>query len=163
MPDSGVVLECNDINTEPDEEHLDLDESDLDDIGILQEDALEYIAGYMIRKLNLVEYECHQDSYTWVDQVSKGYLKKPTKQFVLKLKKLELIFYNINGNNISHSRNLKKLLIERSQFIELPEDAKKLFFKCRIHFRIRNLNKRLKEQKAKQRIMGFKKMLKIKL
>ena len=54
----------------------------------------------MIKKLNLAEYECHQYSYTWVDQVSKDYFKKPTKQFVLKLKKLEFTFYNINGNNI---------------------------------------------------------------
>ena len=82
----------------------------------------------MIRKLNLVEYECHQYSYKWVDQVAKGYLKKPTKQFVSKLKKLEFIFYNINRNNISHSRNFKKLLIGRSQLIELPVDAKNLFF-----------------------------------
>ena len=118
MSDSEVILDYDDINTEPEEERLDLDETDLDDIGILQEDALKYIAGYIIRKLNLEEYECHQDSYTWVDLVSKGYLKMPTKQFVSKLKKLEFIFYNINGNNISHSRNLKKLLIE------IPEDEK---------------------------------------
>lgn len=71
----------------------DLYDSNLDDIGILQDDALEYIAGYIIRKLNLVEYECNQDSNTWVDQVSKGFLKKPKTEFVIKFRKLEAIFY----------------------------------------------------------------------
>ena len=96
------------------EEDNDLHDSDLDDIGILHGDALEHIAGYVIRKINLVEYECHQDSYTRVDHMSKGYLKKPAIDFVAKLKNLEHIFYHINGNIISHCRNLHKLLIDRS-------------------------------------------------
>ena len=58
-----------------DEEFSDLVETSFDDIGILQEDALEYISGYIIRKLNLEEYESHESSFTWVDQLSKGSLK----------------------------------------------------------------------------------------
>ena len=116
----------------------------------------------MIRKLNLVEYECHQDSYTWVYQAPKGYLKKPTIEFISYIMKLEYIFYNINGSNISHYCNLHNLLIERNQLIELTENIKKLFLKSRIHFRIRNFNKYLKGRKAQQRIIGFNMMLKIK-
>ena len=59
------------------EEFSDLVEISFDDIGILQEDALEYMSGYIIRKLNLEEYESHESSFTWVDQVSKGLLEKP--------------------------------------------------------------------------------------
>ena len=50
-------------------------ETSFDDKGFLQEDALEYISGYIIRKLNLEEYEAHESSFTWVDPVSKGSLK----------------------------------------------------------------------------------------
>ena len=55
MPDSEVVLNDHYTEQEQLEEDNDLDDSDLDDIGILQEDTLEYIAGYVIRKLNLVD------------------------------------------------------------------------------------------------------------
>lgn len=42
----------------------DLNVSGFSDIGALQEDALEYISGYIIRKLNLEEHECHENSLT---------------------------------------------------------------------------------------------------
>lgn len=61
-----------------DNKRMDLMELETDrfhDFGILQDDALEYIAGYMIRKMNLEEYQCEEYSFSWVDQVSKGYLK----------------------------------------------------------------------------------------
>lgn len=55
-----------------------LDTSQPDDCGFLEEDALEYISGYMLRKLRLEEHTSSESSFTWVDQVSKGYLKKPS-------------------------------------------------------------------------------------
>lgn len=38
-------------------EMADLREEDFVDNGILEDDAIEYISGYLIRKLNLPEYE----------------------------------------------------------------------------------------------------------
>lgn len=69
---SSIEMECENV---PTEEFDDLEEMSFDDIGTLQEDALEYISGYIIRKLKLEEYECHEISYTWIDQISKGHLK----------------------------------------------------------------------------------------
>lgn len=41
-----------------------LNTSGFDDVGILEEDALEHIAGYIIHKKNLQEYLCHQTTFT---------------------------------------------------------------------------------------------------
>lgn len=145
------------------ENYDDLDEANVDDIGVLQEDALEYVAGYIIRKHNLEEFEHCRSSFSWVDQVSKGFLKKPSESFLEQLKKLEAIFFKMNGSEILHCHSLKENRVRRSQNVNLPEVVKNLFFKCRIFFRVRHLNKCLMVQKAKQRIMGFKKMIKINL
>ena len=99
-----------------DEEFSDLVETSVDDIGILQEDALEYISGYIIRNLNLEEYESHESSFTWVDQVSKGYLKKASNSFLETMKFLELTFNKTNGMEISHKRNLHNRLCEEIVF-----------------------------------------------
>ena len=98
----------------------DLNESNFDDIGIFQEDALEYISGYIIRKLNLEEYECHENSYTWVDQVSKGSLKKPSNGFLNNIKLLESVFNKHDKSEICHDRFLRKRLIEKSRSIPIP-------------------------------------------
>lgn len=141
-----------------------LSTDDIDDGDILRDDALEYVSGYIIRKCDLEEYKCRESStFTWVDQVSKGFLKKPSSAMVSCIKKLEAIFHEMNKTEISFSKNIQQCLMERSSGIELPEKAKKLFFKCRTHFRVKHLNKRLKVQKAKQRIMGSKKFVKIRL
>lgn len=141
----------------------DLNKTNLEDIGTLQEDALEYISGYIIRKLNLTEYQCSQNSCTWVDQISKGFLKKPTVEFLHKIKELDLIFNDVNEKEISHKPNLHKDLVEKSLHIDLPEKIKEFFFKCRIHFRVRHLNKNMKIKKDKLRLMANSKMHKISL
>lgn len=42
-------------------EPVEFDESNFEDIGELEEDALEYISGYLIRKLNLQEYQSKEN------------------------------------------------------------------------------------------------------
>uniref|UniRef100_Q7M4J6 P element homolog (Lu-P1 element) n=1 Tax=Lucilia cuprina TaxID=7375 RepID=Q7M4J6_LUCCU len=156
-----IHLDCQapiSIHAPTEEQFLDLDETDLDDIGILQEDALEYISGYIIRKHNLEEYQCRENTFTWVDEVSKGSLKKPSNFFLQKIKSLEVVFYNVNGREISHRTNLRQHLLNESSYVDLPERIKQFFFRCRIFFRIRNLNKHIKVQK--QVLMGKKKMIK---
>lgn len=68
---------------------------DFQDLGTLKEDALEYIAGYIIQKLNLDEYLCRENFSTRVDQIS----KKNLTDFLIKIKQIELIFENINGSS----------------------------------------------------------------
>lgn len=127
-------------------EPVEFDESNFEDIGELEEDALEYISGYLIRKLNLQEYQSKENSFTWVDEVAKGALKKPSNDFLEKIKKLEKIFYIRNGDKISHDPNILQDLVQCSTSIDLADNIKSLFFKCRIHFRIRRLNLNNKQE-----------------
>lgn len=154
-------VENNAENTPMDLEGLETDH--FHDFGILQDDALEYIAGYIIRKLNLEEYQSHEYSFSWVDQVSKGYLKKPSPEFLDNIKRLEVVFESINGKEIDHHVHLKQRLFEKSIGIDLPDNIKSFYFKCRIHFRIKHLNRQIKIKKSKQRLMSNSKLLKITL
>lgn len=101
-----------------------------DDCGVLQEDALEYIAGYIIKKLKLDQYRSTENSFTWVDEVSKGFLNKPAPNFLNSLKNLESVFYKVNAKDIDHRKNLQQHLVDRSTEVELPEKVKRFFFKC---------------------------------
>lgn len=109
MPDTEI--ESDVIDT--------LDTSHPGDCGILQEDALEYISGYIIKKLNLEEYKSCENSFTWVDQVSKGFLHKPSSPFLHGVKTLESVFYNLNALEIAHCKNLHRRLINNSAHVEL--------------------------------------------
>lgn len=137
--------------------------SNFEDIDDLHEDDLEYIAGYIIQKQNLTEFQCNQNSFTWVDEISKGFLKKPSNQFVSNLKQLENIFKGKNKKTTSFDPKLQHTMILDSAHVDLPLEVKKFYFKCRTNFRIRDLNKRSKVMKAKQRIMRGKKLIKINL
>lgn len=59
-----------------------------------------------------------------VDQVSVGSLKKPSKEFLAKIKQLEAIFQKNNGTKISDRRNLQKHLVEKSKAVYIPERIK---------------------------------------
>lgn len=161
LDDCEMDWEYQFLEADSDPKVLDeLHTEDMDDGDILRDDALEFLSGYIIRKRHLEEYESSENTFTWVDQVSKGYLKKPSTHFVNKIKGLELVFADMNKQEISFHRNIQKRLVERSVTIDLPETVKYFFFKCRTHFRVKHLNKQLKIQKANQRLLGYKKIFK---
>lgn len=98
------------------------------DAGILQEDALQYIAEYIIRKQHLLEYEDHSNStFTWVDQISKGFLKKPSPSFLRSVQCLETVFHSLNLSEIVHCKNIKQRLVDHSTHVDLPENVKRFF------------------------------------
>ncbi|KNC34133.1 hypothetical protein FF38_08306 [Lucilia cuprina] len=68
------------------------------DFDCFEDDALEYVAGYIIQKLKLKnsESENNEEGFTWVNQISKGGLKKPNIAFFNNLKDLENVFRNVN-------------------------------------------------------------------
>lgn len=120
----------------------------------LQSDALEYLAGYIIKKLRhsieLNEAVCNDDkSWTYVDEVSEGGLIKPSQKFVETVSQLEAIFLN-EKNNLSSNRNIFKSLLNLSSQINISEQVKKLFFKCRIYFFIKEKNKNIVNTKKSQ-------------
>lgn len=53
----------------------------LDDTDNFQDDALEYVAGYIIRKTHLENCESNLNTFTWVNQKSNGSLKNHLMNF----------------------------------------------------------------------------------
>ena len=109
----------------------------------LQEDALEYICGYILKKLNISERSSTSSNYTWVDHLSEGGLVKPTEFFTTSVKKLETIFQNENGKNLTNGTNWLKRHWEKSRDINLSQDVKILYFKIRLYNRLKILNMQL--------------------
>lgn len=63
--DSSIVAEETEVESDIDQFH---------------EDAVEYLAGYLIRKLKLKDEESTEANFTWVDQVS-GWFGKTQLKF----------------------------------------------------------------------------------
>lgn len=116
------------------------------DISGLHEDALEYIAGFVVRKLGLAQYGANEPTFTWVDEVSRGALVKPSSVFLGIIKSLEVVFKNFNGGLIRTCSPYISRLIECSEHVDVSVEVKKLFFKTRMYHRIKNLNKSRKSK-----------------
>lgn len=112
-----------------------------------EHDSIEYLAGYIAKKLNLGQNYVYeggigsQSSYTWVDEISQGGLRKPTDSFINKINELNNVFNLINRESILIQENYIKHHTNLSDHVDLTHDIKFLFFKTRMHFRIRALNK----------------------
>jgi len=76
------------------------------------------------------------------------------------LEQLFLVFVN---DDFQKTKNVKQILLRSAENVNINLDIKKFYFKIRIYFRIKNLNKRLASQKQKQRLLSNSKLLKIKL
>lgn len=132
------INETDDINVEYTETNFTEETNELElmfhnDLDSFQEDALEYVAGYIIRKLRLTNSKCvNNEGYTWIDQLSKGGLKKPSRIFLKNLSELEIIFDKINGDSIVQTKNVCKMMLEKCTQNSLPENVKTFFFKIRI-------------------------------
>ncbi|KAL1517342.1 hypothetical protein ABEB36_001117 [Hypothenemus hampei] len=120
------------------------------DFGDIVYDGLENIGGFISHKLQLNNCISADDtsntSNTWCNQLSEGGLDQPTPELMQHLQKLELIFVTFNGDTLKCCKNYLKTLLELSTNINCNEAVKKLFFRCRMFFRIRHLNKDLSDK-----------------
>lgn len=106
-----------------------------------EQDVLEYIGGYLIKKLPHCDVHPAMQS-SWIDTVSDGGLKTPSKLLVNKLDKLEKVFNDKMGKTVDKEPKIFFRLVNDKTSIEIEPNVKvrKLFFKVRIHARIRALN-----------------------
>jgi len=56
-------------------------------------------------------------------------------------------------SHFQKTKNVKQILLRSAENVNINLDIKKFYFKIRIYFRIKNLNKRLASQKQKQRLL----------
>lgn len=117
-----------------------------------EEDAVEYIAGYIIKRLKLNGDTAVDSSYfTWVDQVSEGGLVKPHPEFVKKILCLEKLFNTVHGKTFNFDGKALGMCLDLAKSIDLPNNAKLLFFRTRLYIRIKYLNKNVQNIKTKSK------------
>lgn len=133
-------------------------------IDELHMDGLENLGGFILQKLknkiNLnEETQNNQNNWTWVNELSEGGLMKPSETFLKKLIELEKIFLNLKSQ-INNKKKLLRSFMEESKSIDVNFKVKRLFFRCRIFFFIKqeNINikkniKKLKNKKIKKFIL----------
>lgn len=114
-------------------------------------DGLENFAGYLISKLGLTQfgYRTHEKmdiDFTYVNLLSEGGLYKPNREFLNILEQLNSKFIEFNGTTLNDTGNYMQNLLSNCNVI-LEEKIAKRFFLGRTYFRIRHLNRNLKDSK----------------
>lgn len=136
--------------TQPVPINEDIQEKELSDF---EYDGLENLAGFICHKMKSLHSDIgvnldENQNLTWVDHLSEGGLTKPTDAFMNTVQKLEVIFQNFNPNHsLFISSKYIATLLDLTKDVECGINIKKLFFKSRMYFRIRSLNKNIIESK----------------
>lgn len=108
----------------------------------LEYDGLVNLAGFICYKIQDESSETRETlNYTWTDHLSEGGLHKPSEHFISQMEQLEKCFKMFNGNSLFITKNYIQQLMDKSRDIECSEKAKRLFFRSRMYFRIKELNK----------------------
>lgn len=101
-------------------------------------DVVEYIGGYIIKKLK----DCDDvpGRSRWIKLVSNGGLKIPSTELVMHLRELEEVFNNRMGKLVDDGPKVTKRLKDDSRHVNVCDKIKDIYFKCRIRAKINNLN-----------------------
>lgn len=93
------------------------------ELDSLQYDGVEHLAGYICYRLKDPQlYEPNQtQTYTWTDQLSEGFLKKPTKNLMEDVVQLEEVFNAINGDGILFEKQFLNNIISKANHIKFCE------------------------------------------
>ena len=116
----------------------------------MESDGLRFLGGFIVRKFPNFEFlgsNVEDGDSTWIGYVAreKGKLMKPYQSFFEQLKKMEYHFKCHHGEHklkpgkaavFSLSRDIAKL-------VSLPVDVITYFVRCRMFFRMRNLNRKI--------------------
>lgn len=148
---SGAILKR--VNNSIPEDVVENNETDLEN---LQYDGLENLAGYICNRLknetpNLAVNPLEESNYSWVNHLSEGGLSKPSTALMKTLKSCDAIFLKLNGEKLLlETGYLQKHLLEAKD-IEASDQVKKLFFRCRMYFRMRLLNVEIAQNITKRK------------
>lgn len=121
--------------------------------------GLENLAGiieFRLQKKENLGYipDTSDMSNSWVNHLSEGGLLKPNEDFLTKCNELDHIFNNFIGETLKLPDNYLKALMNLAESVNVSIEVKHLFFRCKMYFKLRKLNKDMKEKsKVKKRKM----------
>lgn len=140
----GKYFSCLD-NKQPEETPDSTSFNSIDtELSDIEYDGLENLAGYICHKLKqpgASTSTASTSSYTWVSHLSEGGLSKPSLEFMTKLEELEKIFKFVNKDSLFICKNYLKKLEDMASSVLCSVKEKKLFFRSRMFFRMRQLNR----------------------
>ena len=126
------------------------------------EEALAYIAGYIAYKLKEstpgLSKPMGLGTHAWINIKSRGYLTNPSNELLTAVKKFDVIFCSIHGDDDSRQKDPMgvTILAIQSSHPEWPENVIKLFVKIRFFHRIKSLNMRLYNAKYGENVRTYK-------
>lgn len=111
-------------------------------IAVLRNDGLENLAGYICHKLkDEVPAQVEENgTCPWVHHLNEGGLSKPSNELMECLEECNQTFDRLNANGLLIAHQYIKTHLLESEYILCAEKVKKLFFRCRMYFKIRALN-----------------------
>lgn len=114
------------------------------ELEMLQYDGLEHLAGYICHRIKEPGL-CEEpgSTFTWTDQISEGFLKKSSAALMADMEQMELIFNEINGDNILFQKNFVKNCMDKVAHIKCNDKIKRLYFRSRMYFRLKALNQKI--------------------
>lgn len=128
---------------------------ELDDISY---DGLENLAGFICYRLQKDQPSAstsNEASFTWTDHLSEGGLKKPSEKLMADLQQLERIFNDVNSDDLLIRKGYLSNLLALASHVDCSDNIKTLFFRSRMYFRMRVINKKLQDKSlAKKRKMS---------
>ena len=112
-----------------------------------EQDGFSYVLGFVASKFPALA-ETRSDLYhvnDWIGKKSRGGLTRMKAELVPQFERLEAIFRDSHGESLNPGKNVLNLLVqEAKKFCHIPDDAMTYYFRCRIFFQVRFLNKKLK-------------------
>ena len=117
---------------------LSIDDDDIEKSAsrVIEEEALRYIGGYIVRKFSKkyphlgsrVKNNITKD-HSWTEMVSRGELHVPSNEFLYQLTVLRQVLNAIHGQILLEGKDCLKTLIaeQKKPGVSIPEDVLALF------------------------------------
>lgn len=137
---------------------------DFDDFTMPDEetDGFEYVLGWVAAK--------YKHKYPWLSSLEKkdnwvgckdrGGLQHMNNKFSDSFVELEEIFRKRHSDQLCEESQALIRLIKLAEHVQdIPQDVTKFYFRCRIHFRVRELNRQLSLEKTRKKCQKMKKIV----
>lgn len=155
LGDNDFEPVCNDNNrwdTEDVEDDLNLEK-------VTETEGLRYFGGFIAHKFPKYQFlgeKVGEKDNTWIGAVDRGFgLMKPSDDFFQHLQMMETLFGCHHGEKTLKPGKgaIKQLTSDITKFVSLPTDVIAYYVRCRIFFRMRELNRTIKSARKQSRKM----------